>query len=47
MCVCMHVCVQEVDERFFLIFPSTFVILGVGQILSGYELKVKYPISVR
>jgi len=29
-----------VEERFFLVFPSSFVILGVGQSLSGYELSV-------
>ena len=31
---------QEVEERFFLVFPSSFIILGVGQSLSGYELNV-------
>jgi len=33
-----------VEERFFLVFPSSFVILGVGQSLSGYELSANYPL---
>ena len=32
--------VQEVDERFLLVFPEDFVILAVGMSLSGYEMKV-------
>ena len=31
---------QEVDEVYYLVFPSSFVILAVGQSLSGYEIKV-------
>ena len=33
-------CIQEVDEVYYLVFPSSFVILAVGQSLSGYEIKV-------
>ncbi len=31
---------EEIEEVFYLVFPSTFVILAVGSSLSGYELKV-------
>ena len=31
---------QEVEERFYLVFPDRFIILAVGASLSGYELKV-------
>ena len=31
---------EEIEEVFYLVFPSTFVILAVGPSLSGYELKV-------
>ena len=31
---------QEVDEVYYLVFPAQFVILAVGQSLSGYEIKV-------
>ena len=31
---------QEVDERFLLVFNDDFVILAVGRSLSGYEMKV-------
>ncbi len=31
---------DDIEEVFYLIFPSTFVILAVGSSLSGYELKV-------
>ena len=37
-CVVSHV--QEVDERFLLVFTEDFVILAVGRSLSGYEMKV-------
>ncbi|KAL5476258.1 hypothetical protein EMCRGX_G026181 [Ephydatia muelleri] len=33
---------EEVDERYILIFPNSFVILCVGQSLSGYELKANH-----
>ena len=32
--------VQEVEERFYLVFPQKLIILAVGASLSGYELKV-------
>ena len=35
----MHT-LQEVEERFYLVFPDRFIILAVGASLSGYELKV-------
>ena len=28
------------DEVYFLVFPSSFIILAVGPSLSGYEIKV-------
>lgn len=28
------------EERYYLVFPGSFIILAVGQSLSGYELKV-------
>jgi len=31
---------EEIEEVFYLVFPSTFVTLAVGSSLSGYELKV-------
>lgn len=31
---------QEVEERFYLVFPDKLIILAVGASLSGYELKV-------
>ena len=34
-------CYQEVEEVYFLVFPANFIILGVGQSLSGYEIKVR------
>ena len=31
---------EEVDDVYYLVFPSTFVTLAVGPSLSGYEMKV-------
>ena len=39
-CTCAHLFVQEVDERFLLVFSDDIVILAVGMSLSGYEMKV-------
>ena len=41
---CTYMCIiyilQEVDERFLLVFSDDFVMLAVGRSLSGYEMKV-------
>ena len=34
----MHV--QEVVDRFYLVFSGVLIVLSVGQSLNGYELKV-------
>ena len=31
---------EEVDDVYYLVFSSTFVILAVGPSLSGYEMRV-------
>ncbi|XP_064394125.1 rho guanine nucleotide exchange factor 7-like isoform X2 [Halichondria panicea] len=36
---------EEIEEVFYLVFPSTFVILAVGSSLSGYELKNSFPLA--
>ena len=36
---------EEVEERFFLVFPDRLVILVVGASLSGYELKSNLKLS--
>ena len=43
-CDCHVIDMQEVDEVYYLVFPSYFVILAVGQSLSGYEIKVSWKL---